>query len=160
MSVLKSKTLLLGINTTSTDCIIWPHARGKNGYGYVQYKGKVRSVHRAVCEEVNGPPPTNKHEAAHSCGRGVDGCFNGNHLYWATPKQNGEDRVKHGVAGIGIPKPSSRGTNNIKAKLTEEEVIAIRQLASTETFSGIANKYGLHHSAVSRIVHRKTWSWL
>lgn len=160
MSALKREALAAGIEAAGGSCVIWPHGRGGNGYGYVYYRGKVRAVHRVVCEEVHGPPPTPRHEAAHSCGRGAFGCYSGEHLYWATPKQNAADKIKHGVAGIGVPKPSSRGTNNAKAKLSEEDVQRIRQLAKNRSFSSIAADYGLHHSAVSRIVHKKTWSWL
>ena len=58
-----------------------------------KYKGKVRYVSRLVCEEAHGPPPTNKHEAAHAP-NGCIGvmCVNPDHIRWATRSENELDK--------------------------------------------------------------------
>lgn len=80
------------------DCLKWPFGCDSHGYGQVAYAGKVRRAHRVMCELVNGPPPTPDHEAAHSCGRGANGCVNPKHLSWKTRSENHLDRRGHGTA--------------------------------------------------------------
>lgn len=78
------------------DCLTWPFSRNAAGYGRIWVDGGMRTVSRRVCEEVNGPPPTPKHEAAHSCGKGHLACVTKGHLSWKTPKENCADRIIHG----------------------------------------------------------------
>lgn len=79
------------------DCLIWPYGRSVSGYGLAVVDGKGRYVHRLACAHINGPPPTPKHQAAHSCGNGHLGCCNPRHLRWATTKENSKDRELHGT---------------------------------------------------------------
>lgn len=76
------------------ECRAWPLAKDPQGYG--RFGGK--HVHRRVCEEANGPAPTPKHEAAHSCGGGHLACCTKRHLSWKTPKENQADRIIHGTS--------------------------------------------------------------
>lgn len=80
------------------DCLSWPYAKDKNGYGLGEMGGKLRRAHRYICSLVNGEPPTSKHEAAHSCGNGHLGCVNPNHLRWATTLENQRERWEHAKA--------------------------------------------------------------
>lgn len=78
-------------------CLIWPYDRDKNGYARIMIGGKNRSVARLVCEVVNGPAPTQKHDAAHGCGWGHGGCVAQAHLRWATRRENMADARAHGT---------------------------------------------------------------
>lgn len=134
----------------STDeCVIWPFAHNGGGYGEVRIKGRKEYAHRIVCRHVNGEQPSKDHEAAHSCGRGNDGCINWKHLTWKTSIANAHDRIAHGTA--------PRGTNNGHAKLTDEDVHAIRAKAGTSTHKAIADEYGVVTSIVTRIINRDIW---
>lgn len=82
-----------------TQCLIWEHGTAK-GYGVIRVDGQQRYVHRLACEEINGPPPTPEHQAAHNCGNPL--CCNPLHLRWATRLENEADKVIHGTR-----KPSS-----------------------------------------------------
>lgn len=55
-----------------------------------------------MCQKAHGDPPSPKHDAAHSCGRGHEGCVNPNHLSWKTKKQNQADRITHGTSHLHI----------------------------------------------------------
>ena len=67
--------------------------RHKKGYPRgVMVGGRRQSAHRAMCELVHGPAPTPKHQAAHSCHRGCDGCVLPQHLHWATDAENRAER--------------------------------------------------------------------
>jgi hypothetical protein len=134
------------------ECLIWPYSKGSNGYGLVKHNGKHALVHRLVCEEVNGPPPTLKHEAAHSCGNGHLGCVNPKHLRWDTPKGNAADRIIHGT--------HRRGERQWQAKLTVDKVLAIRSLEGKFTKKEIGNMFGVVRQTISDIILRKKWAHL
>ena len=72
------------------ECLIWPFQRDKFGYGMM----KNHRVHRRLCEEIHGPPPTPSHQAAHECNNGHQGCVAKNHLKWKTPKENSLDKQR------------------------------------------------------------------
>lgn len=130
------------------ECLIWPYARTDDGYGKIW----PSTAHRIACEELNGPPPTPYHEAAHSCGMGRNGCVAGNHLSWKTRLENQADRIVHGT--------TSRGEKAANAKLTEEKVREIRGLIGKKDHVEIAKSYSVHPSVISRIASKKTWGWL
>ncbi|MCW5720746.1 MAG: HNH endonuclease [Devosia sp.] len=153
-------SIVSGAVCSSDDCLLWPHGKSTDGYGYVWLDGRVQPVHRVICEIVHGPAPSANHEAAHRCGKGRLGCFNQKHLRWATPAENAADRILHGTTGKGMPKPSSRGTNNKNSKLTEVMVRQIRELSMQLPQKEIGKRFGIHHSTVGRIIRGDTWGWL
>tara|TARA_R100000655_G_scaffold109815_2_gene165676 strand:+ start:900 stop:1223 length:324 start_codon:yes stop_codon:yes gene_type:complete len=104
-----------------------------------------------MCEKVNGPPPTPEHHAAHSCGKGHDGCVNPKHLYWATPKQNARDKITHGT--------SNRGERHGNAKLTRDAVTDIRS-NTTDSKDQLAAKYGVTRTTVNDVIAGRRWKWL
>ncbi len=137
----------------TTECIVWPFTRNNQGYALINRDDKNMLATRIVCKIVNGPPPTQRHQAGHSCGNGHLGCISGKHLRWVTPKENSEEMVYHGN--------STRGVKSSSAKLCEEQVLEIFSRAHTgEPQSKIANCYGITKGAVSRIKCGSTWNWL
>jgi hypothetical protein len=134
------------------DCLAWPFAKTKEGYGLVHVGKDNRLVSRIACEDEHGPSPTNKHEAAHSCGNGHLGCVTRKHLRWATRAENRQDMIDHGR--------STRGTKCAQSKLTESQVIEIRALRGTSAQRDIASRFGVDPSTISRIRTGDTWSWL
>lgn len=134
------------------DCLIWPFSRTSHGYGQINLKGSHIGAHRLMCIRVNGPAPTEKHEAAHSCGKGHLGCVHPKHLRWATSAENSADLYTHGTV--------NRGERNGTAVLTAEDVIQIRNLHPTLSQRKIAGMFGVSRRAVEDILSRKTWGWL
>ncbi len=134
------------------DCLIWPYGRSSNGYARLGVDYKRVVVSRMVCEAWRGPPPTVGHEAAHSCGRGKDGCVTGRHLRWATPSENQMDRVIHGN--------SNRGSRHGMSKLKEDQVLEIRdRLLKGETQTFLATEFGVSQPSISRIANKDCWGW-
>jgi len=88
------------LNYDGDECLPWPFSTADCGYGRIRIGGRKQVVSRAVCERVNGPPPTPAHEAAHSCGKGHEGCCTKRHLRWATRTENQAERVAHGTNHI------------------------------------------------------------
>jgi hypothetical protein len=135
------------------ECLAFPFLRNGNGYGRVTYGGQRIGAHRAMCILAHGEPPTPKHEAAHSCGKGHEGCVNPGHLRWATRVENLADRVEHNGG--------NRGSRHGNAKLSAEVVIAIRRrLAAGEAQASIAVDCQIEQSTVSKINRRVLWGWL
>lgn len=86
------------IKYKKADCLLWPFkSKAGKGYPVARINGEGQYVHRYICDRVHGSAPSLSHQVAHSCGRGHLGCINPKHLRWATPKENSQDTLKHGV---------------------------------------------------------------
>jgi hypothetical protein len=101
-----------------------------------------------MCILAHGEPPFEGAQAAHSCGKGHEGCVNPQHLSWKTAKANTADKYDHGTI--------LRGEANPLAKLTDEQVIAIR--ADMRSLQTVADDYGVTISAVEAIQKGNTWT--
>ena len=64
--------------------------------------------------------PTPKHEAAHNCGKGHEGCFGAGCVEWKTHAENVADMVRHGTRLVGDASPG--------AKLSRDQVAQIYRL--------------------------------
>jgi hypothetical protein len=140
------KWLIANANAQTDDCLTYPFGKTGMGYGVVYPKGeKQMMAHRWMCEHVHGPAPEGKIWVAHSCANGHLACVNPRHLRWATPKQNGEDRVAHG---------------NAPKKLTKEEAAQIWRLKGTMPSRVVGERFGVAKSTVAGIWQSRTWVWL
>lgn len=134
------------------ECLIWPFGTDGHGYGVLYIDGKRAGAHRYVCELAHGAPPTPKHEAAHSCGHGKDGCVNRNHLLWKTRIENQADRLEHGT--------HNRGTRQGGAKLTEDDVREIIALKGIEMQRNLAERFGVRRTTIASIQQGRNWAWV
>lgn len=145
---------LAAIPLDGDGCLRWPYAT--NNQGYAQYRlpgpkrGRKLLVSRIQCERRHGPPPSPRHQAAHSCGKGHEGCVAPWHLNWKLPAENQADRDEHGTM--------LRGEDCSYAKLTEDMVRAIRALKGTASQNKIAYQFGVSQTAISKIFRRKIWA--
>ena len=119
------------------------------GYRQVQLCSGGRreqvKVHRLVALAFLGEPPTPRHQVAHNNGNPAINCVK--NLRWATAQENQHDRRLHGT--------SSFGEANARAKITAEDVLAIR--ASTARNCELARAYGVSWSQIYSIRTRKRW---
>ena len=95
-----------------------------------------------MCFLAHGEPPTPDHVAAHSCGKGRDGCVHPKHLRWATSSENALDLSVHREAGIVPPAP---------ARLSSEDCRNIAGLRGKERLKVTAARFGISESMVCRI---------
>lgn len=123
-------------------CLIWPYSRTR-GYGTFSYLGKHYYAHRYMCELVHGAPPTPDHQAAHSCGNGVEGCANPNHLSWKTQSENQLDCREHGTQA---KHHTGRGGH-----VTPEQAHQIRMMKGVKLQREIAEEFNISESTVSDI---------
>jgi hypothetical protein len=129
-------------NDADGDCLIWPFYRNPNGYGHLAYLGDKFWAHRYMCSLVNGEPPEG-HEAAHSCGRGHDGCVHPKHLSWKTKGGNLLDCRVHGT--------HVRHHHGNKGRVTRDQAIAIRALKGQMRQQDIAAMFGVSPPTVRDI---------
>ena len=149
----KAKWVEANVAYQGDDCLKWPFGVSDHGRGTVSFRKRNISAPRAMCILAHGEPPTKKHDAAHSCGKGHEGCMNPRHLSWKTRKENEADKVGHGTL--------RRGTAINTNKLTEEDVINVRRLIKDGTPGvDIARLYGITPAMVSNIKVGKAWAWL
>lgn len=134
------------------DCIPWPMARNPNGRGYVGFNGgHPKLAHRVMCELAHGPAPEGKPEAAHTCGKGHEGCVNPNHLEWKSKAENQQDKRRHGTNKNGKDGPGTRW------KLTPEKVSEIRAWGDKITQPMLALMYGTSWQNIGMILRGKSW---
>lgn len=122
-------------------CWEWNGARDKDGYGIFSY---ARKSYRAakIALQLDGRPVPAGMYACHHCDNPA--CVRPSHLYPGTPKQNMADCVARGRVNAGK-----------KAKLTVDDVIAIRSAAGTH--EEIASRFGVSRPTISMVIARKTW---
>lgn len=120
------------------------------GYTYVSFTGARRSVHRLVCVEFHGPPPSPKREVAHNDGNRANNVAS--NLRWSSHRENMKDIKIHGT---GNP---PRGEKQGRSKLTEGDVKDIlRRKSSGEGVVSIAKSYGVVHGTIGHIINGRNW---
>lgn len=135
------------------DCLTWPYSSNGQGYAIIGIDNFTYPVTRLICTFLYGLAPTNQHQAAHSCGKGHEGCVNPDHLRWATPLENNMDKFEHGTI--------LRGDDHVVTVVTEKEVLKIiERLNRGDIQQNIADDYGISQGTVSAIHTGKTWAWL
>jgi hypothetical protein len=133
-------------------CLTWPFTRDNNGYPQITIAGRNKKATRVMCEAIHGPAPTEKHHAAHLCGKGHEGCIHPKHLAWKTRKENEADKLIHGTRPRGEIHPG--------AKLTKVSVEEIRRrCAAGELLKNIAKDFRIHPGTVSQIKRGILWGW-
>lgn len=141
--------LLSALRSNTSECIIWPYAKTR-GYALAHIDGKMRRLHRWICRQHRGEPPSDEYHAAHRCG--VRSCINKRHIRWRTIQQNIDEKLVHG-------RPT-RGERIVQHKLTEVE--ALRVFNSKEPTRILAVRYGVSVVTINRIRGGKYggWNWL
>jgi len=128
-------------------CLIWPFSTAR-GYGHFGHLGVSYYAHVYMCELVHGPAPTDRHQAAHSCGMGHESCVNPHHLSWKTPEENQQDKRLHGTA---------QKHGRLRFKLSMEEVAHIRALAGQKTHDELARLFGVSRRNIGAIIDGRSW---
>lgn len=133
------------------NCWLWLGSRYSNGYGRLLYDKAQILAHRVAWELTNGLIP-NGLFVCHHCDNKL--CVRLDHLFLGTPKDNTADMVNKG-RHYKHPKGQLAGENNPNSKLTNVDVIAIRNTTSPRRI--IAEKFSISLSTVNNVLNHKTF---
>lgn len=138
------------------ECWLWRGQLIKGGYGrvFVGYDRAGKTVmhlaHRVAWELEHGEAIPGDLLVRHKCDNPP--CQNPNHLELGTHVDNMQDRTDRGRH------TPMRGSRHGKAKLTEQDVREIRELAANGTSTaGLARRFAVSEYCVYAVVNRVTW---
>jgi hypothetical protein len=136
--------------TNKTDtCWLWMGTMFQHGYGSFNYKKKHALAHRIAYFFYTGVMPTGI--IRHTCD--VKACVNPTHLIDGTQAENNADTRERGRTN------PARGERNGQAKLTNAQVLALREEHKEKGTSSaeIAKRLGMNQGCVWRMLNRKTY---
>lgn len=141
-----------------TGCLEWTAYRGHYGYGRVSISGLGRAllVHRLAWAVVHGDEPVGKH-VLHRCDN-PPCCLvaldeRDSHLFLGDQRTNVADCISKGR--------HQHGESNGHAKLTADEVLAIRDLYASDeaiTHTDLAKQYGVTREAIRDVINGRRWA--
>lgn len=132
-------------------CWEWDGPPGSSGYGWFSLTSSTHMAsHRVSYLLTHNGIPENL-EVLHTCDNKI--CVRPDHLFLGTQQDNVDDMIEKGRANY------ARGSQSGAAKLMEQDVVTIRQMADNGiALKIIASIYSLDGSTISGIVHGKYWS--
>lgn len=157
-------------NLEISSCGDLRHRGGRRLRGYISCDGYIaycfrlpsgkkihRSAHYLVAVTFLGPPDPLRNQVAHNNGSRLDN--RPENLRWASPLENQRDRQLHGTASVG--------TNNGRAKITDQDVRDIRieyrkikRRGSGRNVAELEVRYGLHRATIVSIAKGRSWKHL
>lgn len=141
--------LSANVNHQDDECLTWPFARDRNGYGKIKMGNRNTSAHRVMCEMAHGLPADAKMHAAHACHNGHLGCINPRHLFWQKASENQSNKPRQPRAG-----------RHHFAILGPVDVIGARLLLKSRTQSAVASEFGVSRSVMGQIKRGEIWKSL
>lgn len=129
-----------------TNCWNWTRHCNRNGYGRVFREKRTQEVHRIAYTLWKGTIPAGLFVCHHCDNRK---CFNPEHLFLGTPKDNWQDSIKKGRNN------PVKGTAHYACKLTEAQVREIR--ASKESEKALAQRFNVSPGLMWWIKTRRRW---
>ena len=145
----------------AAECWPWTGGATVTGYGCVWFNHRQDMAHRVAYILANGELPEGLH-ILHACDNPP--CCNPAHLSVGTAGDNNRDAIRKGRHSHGpahsdaLRARAFRGESVPNSRLSESDVVRIRQsLASGETHTAIALRYGVRRETISSINQNRTW---
>lgn len=143
--------------TAPSGCWLWQGHLDRKGRGNLRVNGR-RVIASRLSYELHFDVIPDGLYVCHECDNPQ--CVNPDHLWLGTHRDNTDDMIakgRHRRCG----RKDVQGERNSKAKLTAEQVQAIRRAgASGQRPSDLARQYGVVHSCIHGILTGRTWKHL
>jgi hypothetical protein len=151
-------------------CQVWPQRRDKPGYAEVVWRGQIQYVHRVAFALTHGmmvEDLVSGEWICHHCDNPP--CFEPLHLFLGTPSINVQDMFDKGRGGDHRPRTVHYGEAHSQAKLTDDQVLAIRAIYASAsgkvgpradgcpTYKETARRYAVTPTLIGMIVRRAIW---
>jgi hypothetical protein len=136
------------------ECWEWTASKTKDGYGYFHPHGtETVLAHRQSYEMFVGKIPKGMY-VCHHCDNPP--CVNPNHLFLGNQLDNMRDMLNKGR------KTRKQGIQHPKAKLTENDVLFIRETRINKTHSQkeLATMFNVAVITIDRVSNRRNWKHL
>ena len=134
-----------------TECWHWTERLNENGYGVFYFYKKAFLAHRASAIAFMNFVPKKRAQVLHKCDNPK--CFNPEHLFIGTQRDNVLDMDKKGRRGTPFGELAG------SCKLTTADVLEIRK--HTKYFHGLytrlSEKYGVTKVQIRNILKRRKW---
>lgn len=154
LSIKERFLLHIDIPENPNDCWIWKGHKNNQGYGQFDIHTKKWAAHRLSYTIFIGNIPKGMF-ILHRCD--IPACVNPSHLFLGTQKDNMLDAQSKNRLFI----PNSRGEQNGRNKLTEQDIYDIREMIEQGYYlREIADKFGVGISTIFDIKSGKNWGWL
>jgi len=141
------KRFLRYIDKTDS-CWLWNGIPSKCGYAYFKINNKSYLAHRVSWLIAGNTIPDDKPYLRHKCKSKI--CVNPDHLEIGTHAENMSDKIRDGTI--------VRGEKVNTAKLTEEQVLQIRQkIQNGETQVKVAKDFDISRRNIRSIILRESW---
>jgi hypothetical protein len=137
----------------SFGCWIWQKAtkkckRGTHNYGWLTFKGKQTTAHRASYQLFVGEIPKGKC-VCHKCDNPI--CVNPDHLFVGSQKDNVNDMIQKNRKWIGVSIRKKDG-KPARAKLSDTDIAKIRLLRLAGlTQKEIGARFGVSQGCISQL---------
>jgi hypothetical protein len=142
----------------NSGCWIWLGNIGHHKTGdraRMSVRNKKTFAYRAAYEAYSGKTIPEGMVICHRCDNPI--CVNPDHLWVGTQADNLRDmyRKRRHVVVYHIGHSRNNGENNPRARLTVDNVIAIRN--STETSAELGRRYGVSRLTIRDVRSRRNW---
>jgi len=136
-----------------TGCWFWTGAKTSSGYGTIGFNSEKHYTHRLMHKIHNGFLSDDEPFVCHTCDN--PSCINPDHLWSGDHRDNMKDAAEKGRMSGGAVTGESHG----EAKLTEADVIELRERYATEAVSQatLGEDYGITQGQVGGIVRGEKW---
>jgi hypothetical protein len=132
--------------------VLKPQFDSRKNYLHVNLNGKSINVHRIVAKAFIDNP-NNYNEINHIDEDKTNNCAS--NLEWCTHRYNNN---------YGSKLNSTRGVNNPKSKLTDNDILEIRELykpySKSNNAKALAKRFGVSHYYIYHIVRNDRWGWV